>query len=124
MEKKEFARTLRRNQTEDEKYLWKNFRNRELGGCKFKRQYWIDQYVVDFICTEKKLIIELDGGQHALEVEQDERRSEFLRRKGYQILRFWNNEVFREGEAVLNVILSHLNNPSPQPSHLKSGERE
>ena len=124
MSTKEFARTLRKNQTDAENWLWRNLRNRELGGWKFRRQYWIGKYVVDFVCVEKKLIIELDGGQRALQVEQDDQRSKFLKEKGYQGIRFWNNEVLQEGEAVLNVILSHLNNPSPQPSPLKSGERE
>ena len=124
MSTKEFARTLRKNQTDAENWLWRNLRNRELGGWKFRRQYWIGKYVVDFVCVEKKLIIELDGGQRALQVEQDDQRSKFLKEKGYQVIRFWNNEVLLEGEAVLNVILSHLNNPSPQPSPLKSGERE
>jgi very-short-patch-repair endonuclease len=124
MSTKQLARTLRKNQTDAENWLWRNLRNRELGGRKFRRQYWIGKYVVDFVCIEKKLIIELDGGQHALQVEQDEERSVFLKEKGYQLIRFWNNEVLQEGEAVLNVILSHLNNPSPPPSPLKSGERE
>ena len=124
MSTKQLARTLRKNQTDAENWLWRNLRNRDLGGWKFRRQYWIGNYIVDFVCVEKKLIIELDGGQHAIQVEQDDQRSEFLKGKGYQVIRFWNNEVLQEGEAVLNVILSHLNNPSPQPSPLKSGERE
>jgi very-short-patch-repair endonuclease len=123
MSTKQFARTLRKNQTDAENWLWRNLRNRELGGWKFRRQYWVGNYVVDFVCIEKKLIIELDGGQHALQVEQDDQRSGFLIGKGFQLIRFWNNEVLQEGEAVLNVVLSHLNNPSPPPSPLKSGER-
>lgn len=124
MDPKQFARTLRKNQTEAEKWLWRNLRNRELGGFKFRRQYGIGKYIVDFICTEKNLIVELDGGQHALQVEQDEVRSEFLKGKGYRVLRFWNNDVLQEGEAVLEVIMHHLNG-SPHPAPLPpEGERE
>ena len=85
MSTKQLARTLRKNQTDAENWLWRNLRNRELGGWKFRRQYWIGNYVVDFVCIEKKLIIELDGGQHALQVEQDDQRSVFLKEKGYQV---------------------------------------
>ena len=73
---------------------------------------------MDFVCIERKLIIELDGSQHAESLELDSRRTDYLRTKGYSVLRFWDNEVLREGESVLNVILSFLekNSPSPPPS--------
>ena len=74
--------------------------------------------IVGFVCVEKRLVIEVDGGQHAENLELDSKRSGYLKGKGYRILRFWNNEVLQEGEAVLNVILSSLveNVPSPPPS--------
>jgi very-short-patch-repair endonuclease len=73
---------------------------------------------VGFVCIERKLIIELDGSQHAENQTADSARSEYLKEKGYQVLRFWNNDVLVRGEAVLDAILSYLNEdtPSPQPS--------
>jgi very-short-patch-repair endonuclease len=76
---------------------------------------------VDFVCIEKKIIIELDGSQHAENQTADSARSEYLKERGYQVLRFWNNDVLVRGEDVLNAILSYLNEnaPSPRPSPLK-----
>jgi len=75
---------------------------------KFRRQHPIDNYIVDFICIDRKLIVELDGSQHAVQTEQDERRSDYLKMQGYKILRFWNNDVMKETEAVLEKIHSFL----------------
>jgi very-short-patch-repair endonuclease len=112
------ARTLRKDSTDAERWLWQRLRNRELLGWKFRRQHSIGCYIVDFVCIERRLIIELDGSQHAESLELDSRRTDYLRTKGYSVLRFWDNEVLREGESVLNVILSFLekNPPSPPPS--------
>jgi len=81
---------------------------------------------VDFVCIEKKLIIELDGGQHAEKIERDSKRSDYLKEEGYRVLRFWNDEVLKEGEATLNAVLYSLSEeaPSPQPSPPKSGGEE
>src|SRR3974390_1438677 len=94
-------------------------RNRELLGWKFRRRHPIGYYIVDFVCIQRKLIIELDGSQHGQNQISDNVRSEYLRQKEFRVLRFWNNDVLVRGEAVLNAILSCLNNenaPAPQPS--------
>ena len=101
---RERARRLRREETEAERFLWARLRARQLSGAKFRRQYTIGPFIADFCCLEHRLIIELDGGQHASEVEKDEARSEFLRKEGYEVLRFWNHEVFLETELVLQRI--------------------
>ena len=102
------ARELRTDMTEAERWLWGKLRSRELGAFKFRRQRPIGPFVVDFVCLKRRLIIEVDGGQHAKELEQDKKRSEFLTGEGYQILRFWNHEVLQNGEAVLSAIHCHL----------------
>ena len=121
------ARALRRRMTDAERVLWGHLRNRELGGWKFRRQYPVGSFIVDFICVEKNVVIEVDGGQHAENAEQDAQRSAYLKKMGYRVLRFWNNEVLQETEAVLEAIFAILangkqNSPSPQPSP-PSGER-
>ena len=102
------AKKLRRNMTDAERLLWQHLRNRDLGGYKFRRQRPIGPYIVDFVCLEKKLVVEVDGGQHAGQLELDAKRSGYLEDKGYRILRFWNNEVLKATESVLTVILSSL----------------
>ena len=89
------ARKLRSNLTDAEKLLWKHLRLRQLHGYKFRRQFPLGSYVVDFICLEARLVIEVDGGQHVERSVQDERRTEWLRQQGFTVLRFWNNQVFR-----------------------------
>lgn len=102
---KQLARALRKNQTDAEKLLWYRLRNRQLVGCKFRRQQIIGPYIADFLCLEPKLIIELDGGQHATRQDQDEQRTRFLESLGYWVLRFWNHDVLRDINSVLEVIL-------------------
>jgi very-short-patch-repair endonuclease len=110
------AKTLRKSLTDAERWLWQRLRNRGLSGYKFRRQHPIGPFVVDFACIEKGVVIELDGSQHAQNMESDSRRSEYLRRKGYKVLRFWDSAVLREGEAVLNLVLSSLEESSPSPA--------
>lgn len=98
------AKTLRKNQTDVEQLLWRQLRNRQLCQQKFRRQFPVDPYIVDFVCLELKLIIELDGGQHADQIEYDEKRSLFLGQRGFKVLRFWNNDVIENMEGVLEVI--------------------
>ncbi|MEA1901141.1 MAG: endonuclease domain-containing protein [Thermodesulfobacteriota bacterium] len=105
---KHLATKLRKNMTDAERLLWQHLRNRELGGYKFRRQRPIGPYIVDFVCLEKKLVVEVDGGQHAGQIELDAERSDYLKKKGYRVLRFWNNEVLKETESVLTVILLSL----------------
>jgi very-short-patch-repair endonuclease len=105
---KPLVRNLRRQQTDAEKCLWRHLRNRGLNGYKFRRQYPVAPYVVDFVCLEKSLIVEIDGGQHAEQLQHDGRRTAFLERKGFCVLRFWNNEVLTGTDAVLESLLMRL----------------
>ena len=110
------AKTLRTNQTTAEQRLWYHLRAHRFMGYKFKRQKPIGRYIVDFICMEHRLIIEIDGGQHAERVTYDQRRDAWLRNQGYTVLRFWNNDVMQELEGVLEKIRSALvNSLSPAP---------
>ena len=97
------AKKLRVNSTDTEKYLWKYLRGKQLEGIKFRRQHTIDKYIVDFINLESKIIIEVDGGQH-LENKKDKLRDKWLEEQGYEVLRFWDNEVFANIEGVLESI--------------------
>jgi len=110
----ENAKALRKTQTDAEQKLWYHLRAHRFMGKKFKRQKPIGRYVVDFVCLEEKLIIELDGGQHADHVDYDQVRDAWLENEGYTVLRFWNNELMNEMEAVLERIWFALS-PSPSP---------
>ena len=107
------ARRLRKESTEAEKLLWRYLRRKSLFGYKFRRQEQINDYIVDFVCYEKKLIIELDGGH----LNQDEtkindvRRQKWLESQNFKVIRFWNNEVMKNIEGVLQKI--KVNIPFP-----------
>ena len=103
----QFARTLRRNETNAEKVLWRELRNRNLNGFKFVRQYPVGPYITDFACREKALVVELDGAQHA-ENMRDVERTRFINRAGFSVIRFWNEEVLRERDDVLETIVAIL----------------
>jgi very-short-patch-repair endonuclease len=118
-----FARYLRRSATDAERALWAKLRNRQLEGLKFRRQYPLGPYTVDFVCFARQLVIEVDGGQHAAAAEQDERRTRWLRERGYMVLRFWNNEVLGNMQGVLARISESLGLP-PHPGPLPLRERE
>ena len=111
----DLARELRKNMTDAERRLWHHLRHRQIGRDRFRRQAPIGPYIVDFACFEKRLIIELDGGQHAVRVEEDIRRTDWLNSQGFRVIRFWNNQVFENGEAMLEAICVALN-PPPHPS--------
>jgi very-short-patch-repair endonuclease len=98
------ARSLRKNQTDVEQLMWKHLRNRRLFNYKFRRQFPIEPYIADFACLELKLIIELDGGQHASRINYDDQRSLFLKQRGFKVIRFWNNDVIENTEGVLEAI--------------------
>ena len=98
------AKTLRRNSTDAEAFLWKRLRARQVEGIKFRRQQPIENFIVDFVSFEKRMIIELDGGQHARDRQKDILRDRFLSENGYRVLRFWNNEVLENIDGVLEVI--------------------
>ncbi|GEM_PF-146238 len=108
----EFARQLRRNQTDVEQLVWSVLRDRRLADAKFQRQRPVGPYFLDFYCHERKLAIELDGGQHA-EREHDRKRDAFLQAQGVRVLRFWNHDVLQRTEAVLEAIWQALHPPSP-----------
>jgi very-short-patch-repair endonuclease len=111
-----YARELRHNQTDAEHKFWEQVRNRRLVGIKFKRQYPIGSYIADFACIEKRLIVELDGAQHAKQESYDAERAAFLSTKGYRVLRFWNVDVLTNMEGVIATVLLELNGgetPSP-----------
>jgi len=120
-----FARKLRRNQTDAERVLWFRLRDRRLNGLKFQRQVPIDKYIVDFCCADARLIVELDGGQHAMRDETN--RPAVLEGMGYLLLRFWNNDVLQNTDGVLEEILNAANRHPQDPPHpypLPCGERE
>jgi very-short-patch-repair endonuclease len=101
------ARSLRRAQTPAEFALWARIRSRQLGGFKFVRQEPIGRYYVDFVCRDRRLIVELDGGQHA-ERRGDRERDGELCGLGYRVIRFWNNDVVENLDGVLQTLLSEL----------------
>ena len=107
------ARMLRQRSTEAERVLWRKLRDRQLEGYKFRRQQPVGPYIVDFVSFEKGIIIELDGGQHATNRDRDEERDAWLRSEGFQIIRFWNNDIFENLEGVLEIIQRNLGVPLP-----------
>jgi len=134
-------RQLRRDQTEAERVLWQHLRDRRLLGWKFRRQHRIGPYFADFVCVEGCLIVELDGSQHLTQQRHDDARMRFLETQGFRVLRFWNDDVLRDTEAVLATIAIALaphppSAPSPRrrgegkseaviaPFSLRSGEKE
>ena len=102
------ARRLRKQSTDAEKALWRLLRNRQLGGHKFRRQAPLGRYIVDFLCFERKLVVEIDGGQHQVRAAADRERTKWLESQGYRVIRFWNNEVLVETDAVREAILAAL----------------
>lgn len=121
---REFARQLRKGQTDAERRLWRALRNRSLCGYKFRRQHPVGPYTLDFYCFERGLAIEIDGGQHARQIGKDAGRTKFLFQKGIRVLRFWDNEVLQSLDCVLNAVLSALNDPHPDPLPKGEGEQE
>ncbi len=125
------AQLLRKKATEPERILWRHLRNRNFAGYKFRRQHPFDDYVLDFYCPSAKLAVELDGGGHNYQAGQirDRTRSEFLARRGIVVLRFWNHQVRRELDSVLQAIWfavdqRQLDNPSPLSSPFGKGRGE
>jgi lysyl-tRNA synthetase class 2 len=119
------ARRLRRDQTDAERALWFRLRDRRLAGLKFRRQMPLGRYVVDFCCESARLIVELDGGQHSEREKEDRERTEALEAMGYLVLRFWNNDVLRNTDGVVESILDTLGKLTPRPPHplpLPNGE--
>ena len=114
---KSLARKLRKEATDAELMLWKHLRAHRMAGYKFRRQVVIEPYIVDFLCLEARLIVEVDGGQHLEQVEDDLKRSVFLESLGYKVIRYWNHEILDDLQSVLENIHRYLiESPSPQPS--------
>ena len=110
------ARRLRKDMTDAEKRIWYLLRRHQLQGKNFRRQVPIGSYVADFACLSARLIVELDGGQHTERAAQDDKRSAWLKAQGYRVLRFWNNDVLKNTEAVIEQIVAALGSddrPSP-----------
>ena len=118
------ARKLRRNQTDAERALWFRLRDRRLNGLKFRRQMPIASYVVDFCCEAARLIVELDGGRHSQISKEDAKRTAVLEAHGYLVLRFWNNDVLRNIDGVVESVVNTLRPIPPHPNPLPNGERE
>ena len=111
------ARSLRTSQTDAEHLLWSRLRARRLAEFKIRRQFPVNGYVVDFVCIEARLIVEVDGGQQADRADFDSQRGAVLAKSGYRVARFWNNEVLKRLVNVLAEILRQLQAPpSPHPS--------
>ena len=109
------ARKLRLTPTDAEIRLWSRLRGKQLAGFRLRRRHPLGPYVVDFFCAEAKLIVEVDGGQHA---DDGEARTPWLEARGYRVIRFWNNDVLSNTEGVLNMILDALRaapHPNPPP---------
>jgi len=102
------ARKLRASATDAEQALWRHLKGRQLDGSKFRRQFPIAGYIVDFACVESRLVIELDGGQHLEAQAYDERRSRRISTNGYRVVRFWNDDVLLRTELVLEEVLRCL----------------
>ncbi|WP_306140739.1 endonuclease domain-containing protein [Roseibium sp. MMSF_3412] len=102
------ARSLRRRATEAEIRLWHYLRSRQLGGWKFRRQFPVDRFIADFACMNAKLIVELDGSQHAENVDADAERTRILNSCGFKVVRYWNADVLERTFDVLEDILAHL----------------
>ena len=103
------ARRLRQERTDAERKLWSIVRGRKLDGWKFRRQVPIDRFFADFACMEGRLVIELDGGQHAEQIDYDEARTKVLEACGFTVLRFWNSQVLTSTDGVVQSILHELN---------------
>ncbi|MEK9802069.1 MAG: endonuclease domain-containing protein [Curvibacter sp.] len=118
------AKALRKGQTDAEALLWSRLRNRQLLGLKFRRQHPLGRYFADFACIEIGLVIELDGGQHAEStvVDDDTRRKEEMADMGFQTLRFWDNEVLQEADAVMERIRQTAEALTPTLSRMRERE--
>ncbi len=113
---RERARALRGGMTEAEQRLWRELRGRRFEGLKFRRQKPLGHYIVDFVCLERSLVVELDGGQHAEQVVYDRQRDAWLNSQGFVVLRFWNHDVLQQTDTVLERIrlwLEEQERPSP-----------
>ena len=116
MDASQKARELRHQSTDAERKLWSVLRNRKMAGYKFRRQVPIGNYIVDFVCFAKQVVVEVDGGQHQARAEYDEQRTQWLESRGFRVMRFWNNQVLNETDEVCEAIAAVLlGQTSPSP---------
>jgi very-short-patch-repair endonuclease len=123
------AAQLRTNATEAERLLWRHLRLKRISGVRFRRQFPLGVYIVDFVCLPARLVIEVDGGQHDLERARDERRTAWLNSQRFDVVRFWNNEVTGNLEGVVATIERRVierlrDHPSPYPLPQGEGEKD
>jgi very-short-patch-repair endonuclease len=116
------ARELRGASTDAERKLWRHLRNRQIEGLKFRRQVPLLGFYADFYCESANLVVELDGGKHAVSIGQDQNRTDVLQAAGIQVLRFWNNDVLENIEGVLAEIVRVTKGATPHPVPLPLGE--
>lgn len=112
--KRAFAKAMRREATEAEDRLWQELRGRRLNGIKFRRQVPVGRFVADFLCSDAMLIVEIDGSQHA-DSAHDVTRTADLNRRGFRVLRFWNDDVLRDMTSVCDTIIAYVGDTSLQP---------
>ncbi len=114
-------RRLRRNMTDAERKLWGMLRGRQMGDLKFRRQHPFEDYILDFVCLEKKIAVEIDGGQHQESMTEDGIRTKALENAGFRVVRFWNHEVLQQPDAVVERIWQEVagkkdpSSPLPSP---------
>ncbi|TJU87439.1 MAG: endonuclease domain-containing protein [Mesorhizobium sp.] len=112
--KRRFARSMRRESTEAEDRLWHELRGRRLDRIKFRRQVPVGRFIADFVCAGARLIVEIDGSQHA-DSNYDRERDAELKARGFRVLRFWNDDVLRDLNAVCDTIIAYVGDQSLQP---------
>jgi very-short-patch-repair endonuclease len=118
------GKALRKRPTDAEQLLWRYLKMKQMEGLKFRRQQPIDNYIVDFVCFENRIIIEADGGQHAAENNKDRERDSYLQQLGFKVLRFWNNEVLQNTNGVLETIRENgLPHPPLNPLPSREGKK-
>ena len=123
MRQRQFTKTLRQNMTDAEQLLWRHLRAHRMDGQKFRRQQPIGPYIVDFVHFGRRLIVEADGGQHVAS-DHDATRDAWLRNHGFALLRFWNNDILHNTDAVLESIWNAVHADAPSPlTPLPQGER-
>jgi very-short-patch-repair endonuclease len=112
------ARRMRKDPTDAERKVWSLVRNRRLQGYKFRRQIWIGPFIADFVCEQPQLIVEIDGGQHSMQLSYDLARTRYFNARGYRVVRYWNNDVLARTDAVeesLRQALREIDQPPSPP---------
>ena len=119
----QFARQLRKNMTDTERFVWKRIRYRQLGGYRFRRQVPVGPYIADFVCFEAKVVLELDGGQHATQLLSDTERTHWFEGQGFVVVRFWNNEAIENWDTIADYLVGVLQARTPHPNPPPQGGR-